>query len=140
MARSSARYQHPSKVMFIREESLRSHGTRVGPVTEVRHLVCATVRPPGIWVLVRDQLRQCSKILSKQTKNKRTVGAYLKRSIYFYFMHMNICLHACVCTTCEGQKRASGPLEQEFGLVVSHHMGSKNTARSSTRASSALNC
>lgn len=44
--------------------------------SEVRHLVCAAIRPPGIWVLVRDQLRQCSKLLSKQTKNKHRVGAY----------------------------------------------------------------
>jgi hypothetical protein len=46
-------------------------------------------------------------------------------------MHVNICLHVCICTTCllgtcRGQMRALDSLELEVETVVSHYAGARN--------------
>ena len=49
--------------------------------------------------------------------------------IYFDFMCMSVCMHVCtlhVCSAHRGHKRAPAPLELEWQIIVSCHMGAGN--------------
>lgn len=68
--------------------------------------------------------------LSQQFYLLNSLGAYrlgLSACFCTWILFIYFFLWVCVCSTCAGsyrdQKKTSDPLELEFQLVVSHHVG-----------------
>ena len=79
-------------------------------------------------------MAQVAQILFKNTSSS------LFLVFYYYFIHMNICLHTCLCIkstfgTCGGQKKAL-----EFQAVLNYNVDAGIEPRHSRRAASALKC
>lgn len=58
------------------------------------------------------------------------VGVHLRPAFYFFI----ICVHVCMCTTCMsgaegGHTRVSEPLEPEFQVALSPHVGAVNSTQ-----------
>lgn len=58
------------------------------------------------------------------------IQTHLKRFIYLKIVYgCSACMYVCathVCSACRGQKRESDPLDLEFQMVVTDHVGAGN--------------
>lgn len=60
-----------------------------------------------------------------------TLTNFCRKSAYFHFICISVCLHVLVCTTCvpsshRALEGALSSLNLEFKTVVSYHVGAEN--------------